>query len=172
MVVTACSGSPAAAGNGAAPNGSLGSYRLIPVASRHLAPQSAGDTLDGQPLGNSLVGRVLVVNFWASWCAPCRAEAGALQAAFHNTRAWPTTFIGVNEKDSRSAARAFAQEHQTPYPSVFDPDGTEAAQWPAATGLPYTFLVDRKGRIALQIIGGTTTAQLTGAIEALADEPG
>jgi thiol-disulfide isomerase/thioredoxin len=113
---------------------------------------------------------VVVVNFWASWCAPCRAESPVLESVSQQTSIHGVTFVGVNEKDSRSAAKTFTRDQGVSYPSVFDPDGSLAANWPSAAGLPYTFILDRNGRIAVRIIGGVTQQQLATTVLQVAGE--
>jgi thiol-disulfide isomerase/thioredoxin len=114
----------------------------------------------------SLRGQVLVVNFWASWCGPCRAEQPALAAvarAYHDRR---VAFIGVNVQDTRAAALAYTREFQVPYPSLFDP-GAQTATRLRAVALPTTFILDRDGVIADQLTGKTTVPILRARLDAL-----
>ncbi|MCM3922662.1 TlpA family protein disulfide reductase [Frankia sp. AiPs1] len=124
---------------------------FVPAADRHEAPKLAGKNLDGAAFDvASLRGKIVVVNFWASWCAPCRAETPGLVQL---SKANPTVaFLGVNEKDP-SGARAFVRDNGVTYPSIVDRLGTLAAGWPVAPGLPSTFVVDANGRIAARFTG-------------------
>ncbi len=117
-----------------------------------------------------LRGDIVVINFWASWCGPCRAESPILEGVLKRTSSHQVAFLGVDEKDSRAAAISFTHDQRVTYPSIFDPDGTLAAGWPAAGGLPYTFILDRNGRIAVRIIGGVAQQQLQSTILKLAAE--
>ncbi len=116
-------------------------------------------------------GRVLVVNFWASWCGPCRAEQPGLTAVARAFRDRGVAFVGVNVQDSRPAARAYAEEFAIPYPSLFDPAAQTATELPAVA-LPTTFVLDRDGVIAYQLTGKTTAPVLTARLEALLAQGG
>jgi thiol-disulfide isomerase/thioredoxin len=111
-------------------------------------------------------GQVLVVNFWASWCGPCRAEQPALAAVARAYRDRRVAFIGVNVQDTRAAALAYTREFQVPYPSLFDPAAQTATRL-RAVALPTTFILDRDGVIADQLTGRTTVPILRARLEAL-----
>ncbi len=111
-------------------------------------------------------GKVLVVNFWASWCGPCRAEQPALAAVARARRSRGVVFIGVNVQDTRAAALAYTREFQVPYPSLFDRSAQTATKL-RAVALPTTFILDRDGIIAYQLTGKTTMAILQARLEAL-----
>ncbi len=111
-------------------------------------------------------GKVLVVNFWASWCGPCRAEQPALAAVARAYRDRRVAFIGVNVQDTRAAAVAYTRELRVPYPSLFDP-GAQTATRLRAVALPTTFILDRGGVIAYQLTGKTTVPILEARLEAL-----
>lgn len=138
-------------------------------ADRSPAPATAGETLDGDQLDlASLRGRVVVVNFWASWCAPCRAETpGLVELAADNP---DVSFVGINEKDNLSGARAFARDFEVTYPSIVDRLGTLAAGWPVAPGLPSTFVLDPEGRIAARFTGGVLPDELVPVLDRLRAE--
>lgn len=116
-------------------------------------------------------GQVLLVNFWASWCGPCRAEQPALSAIARSYRQRGVAVIGVNIQDTRAAALAYAREFAVPYPSLFDPSAKTATRLPAVA-LPTTFVLDRDGVIAYQLTGRTTVAILHAKLEALAARGG
>ncbi|MCK9874771.1 TlpA family protein disulfide reductase [Frankia sp. AgPm24] len=141
----------------------------VSVGNRHAAPRLSGKDLDGKPIDlASLRGKAVVVNFWASWCAPCRAESPGLAKLARQERS--VAFLGVNEKDGTSSAKAFARDFDMPYPSVVDRLGTLAAGWPVAPGLPSTFVLDADGRIAARFTGGVLPEELAPVLTRLQAE--
>lgn len=142
---------------------------FVPPEQRHTAPALAGKDLDGEELTlQSYRGKIVVLNFWASWCPPCRAESPGLATL---SRANPSVaFLGVNEKDSVSSARAFVRDNDMPYPSVVDRLGTLAAGWPVAVGLPSTIVVDAQGRIAARFTGPVLPGDVTPVLTRLQAE--
>ena len=146
---------------------------LLPVDQRPPAPELAGPTLDGERVDvGSMAGDVVVLNFWASWCAPCRAEADNLAAVAERTASDGVSFVGVNVRDEKGNAAAFERQYGVPYPSIHDQPGallTRFRQLVPQTP-PTTLLVDRQGRIAARFIGGITEAELLEPVQALAAE--
>ena len=112
-----------------------------------------------------------MVNFWGSWCAPCRAEADDLEAVYQATKVKDVTFIGVNSRDGRDAAKAFERGRVT-YPSIFDPNGKVALAFDVTQiSTPSTLILDRQGRIAAAMRKATTLRQLQPIVERIAAEP-
>ncbi|MGH7322981.1 MAG: TlpA family protein disulfide reductase [Candidatus Rokuibacteriota bacterium] len=97
-------------------------------------------------------GQVVVVNFWASWCIPCREEAPVLEAAWRAYRDRGVVVVGVNFQDSEAAARAFIKAFGLTFPNGPDPGGRIAIDH-GVYGIPETFIVGRDGRIAYKHIG-------------------
>ena len=115
-------------------------------------------------------GKVVVVNFWGSWCNPCRAEADDLEGTYQATKAKNVAFIGVNSRDDRDAAKAFERGRVT-YPSIYDPNGSVALKFDVTqVSTPATLILDRQGRIAAAIRGATTIGVLKPVVERIAAE--
>lgn len=103
----------------------------------------------------SLRGKVVVVNFWASWCIPCRDEAPVLEATWRRYRDRGTVVVGVNVQDLTDEAQRFLRETKTTFPQVRDRDNTVYRAY-GLTGVPETFFVDRSGRIVRKFPGAVT----------------
>ena len=116
-------------------------------------------------------GKVVVVNFWGSWCNPCRAEADDLERTYQATKAKDVTFVGVNSRDDRDPAKAFERGFGVTYPSIYDRDGSVALKFDVTqVTTPATLILDRQGRIAAGIRGATTIAVLQPVVERIAAE--
>jgi cytochrome c biogenesis protein CcmG, thiol:disulfide interchange protein DsbE len=94
----------------------------------------------------SLRGKAVVVNFWASWCEPCKQEAPLLQQAWEDRRDEGLVVLGVDAQDIGDDARAFARRYGITYPVVHDGPGSSLGHW-GTTGFPETWWVDRHGRL-------------------------
>jgi thiol-disulfide isomerase/thioredoxin len=152
--------------------GGVGS-QLLQVPDRQPAPTIRGETLEGKELDlASLRGQVVVMNFWASWCNPCRAESASLVKVAHDMAGQGVAFVGVNIKDERAAAKRFDEVHAVPYPSLFDQPGILLTRLHALVPQqpPSTLLIDRAGRIAGIFRGGITETELSGPVQSLARE--
>lgn len=138
------------------------------VGHRPLAPAVAGSTIGGRKLSlASYRGDTIVLNFWGSWCAPCRAEAPALGQLARDVAAKGVRFVGVDIRDQPDSAQAFMQTFNVGYPSLNDPGDEIALEFhstvpPAA--IPTTLIIDRSGRIAARIFGASSYAQLQALI--------
>jgi len=135
-----------------------------------LAPDFTLSLFDGGQLTLSeLRGRVVVINFWASWCIPCRDETPILEQTWRRYRDRGVVFIGVAYLDTDKESRAFLEEFNVTYPN--GPDlGTRIADDYRIKGVPETFFIARDGRIAGLEIGPLTEARLVNAIETLLAE--
>jgi cytochrome c biogenesis protein CcmG, thiol:disulfide interchange protein DsbE len=112
-----------------------------------------------------LKGTPVVINKWASWCGPCRAEFPAFQQ-LATERGKEIAFLGVNASDPRDDARAFLAEYPIPFPSYVDPDEKIARDIKAPANYPITLFVDARGKTAFIHQGGYTSAdQLAADVE-------
>jgi cytochrome c biogenesis protein CcmG/thiol:disulfide interchange protein DsbE len=107
---------------------------------------------DGELRLSSLEGKAVVVNFWASWCAPCRDEAPLLEEVWRDNRERGLVMVGVDWKDFRQDARRFAERFDLTFPLVYDGAGDTGDPY-GLTGLPETFVVDRDGRVVEAFVG-------------------
>jgi cytochrome c biogenesis protein CcmG/thiol:disulfide interchange protein DsbE len=98
-------------------------------------------------------GRVVALNFWASWCLPCRDEAPLLERTWQENRAKGLVVLGVDANDASGDARAFVRKHGLSYPMVHDGSGATLGHW-GVPGLPTTFVIDRRGRVVAKVLGG------------------
>ncbi|GII81327.1 hypothetical protein Sru01_63090 [Sphaerisporangium rufum] len=151
-----------------------GSMRLFPAAERRPAPEVRGETLEGAATDLARHrGEVVVLNFWASWCAPCRSEAPVLKDVAARTANRGVRFIGVDFKDDRAQALAFQRTQQPGYPSIYDQPGKVALAFrglvnPAA--IPSTLVIDRQGRVAARALGEVRFQQLMDTVTKVGDE--
>ncbi len=166
LLLTSCGGGSTTgtrsyvAGNGA--------VTFIKVQDRQPAPSIEGATLSGGNVHLD-VGRVIVFNVWASWCAPCRAEAPALASL---SKSFPDVdFIGVLTRDNIANATAFVRRFSIPYPTLVDDSiliGFRNSL--VANAIPSTVIIDRKGKVAARISGEITVASLTDLINRVSAE--
>jgi len=145
-----------------------GAVTFIDAQHRQAAPTMSGATLDGGTF-HLAANHMAVVNVWASWCAPCRAEAPALAAL---SKTYPNvSFVGVLTRDSVPTARAFVRRFAIPYPTLIDDSilmGFHNSL--VANAIPTTVLIDKKGRVAARISGELTVASLTDLINRVSAE--
>jgi cytochrome c biogenesis protein CcmG, thiol:disulfide interchange protein DsbE len=106
----------------------------------------------------SLRGKPVVLNFWASWCVPCKGEAAMLEQAWNQYRSKGVVFVGVDYHDVTSDARTFLSHHGVTYPTVQDGSGMTGDRY-GLTGVPETYFIDRQGRLVGSHIIGTITNQ-------------
>jgi thiol-disulfide isomerase/thioredoxin len=161
--VTALVALAGAGGTGLGPEAGTGqvervssSVAVVPEAERRPLPAFAGRTLDDRAIDlASLRGRPLVLNFWASWCGPCRAEQEGLELANKALAAKDVRMVGVNIRDDPGSAASYLEEFQVGYPSLYDRPAVLSARLGALgpPAPPYTLVVDARGRVAARVFG-------------------
>jgi len=119
------------------------------------APAFTLDRLDreGQLSVADLKGKAVVVNFWASWCVPCRDEAPVLQTTYERYRDQGLVVLGIDVNDFHQDARRFMKRYGLTYPVVYDGKGSTVGKW-GVRGFPETFFVDRAGKLVGERIEG------------------
>ncbi|WP_026120315.1 TlpA family protein disulfide reductase [Nocardiopsis potens] len=151
-----------------------GSSTVFEAGDRTQAPDVSGKTLDGEEVALAdYEGGVLVVNFWASWCGPCRSETPVLNEVYSDFKDQGVEFLGVNIKDDETAALAFEKKQKVAYPSLYDQPGEVAQAFRDTVppqAIPSTLVIDRDGAIAARVIGETDYDQLTGLVEPVVAE--
>jgi thiol-disulfide isomerase/thioredoxin len=159
--LAACGGG-ATAQDSAVGNGSSfvsGSYSttVFGQSSRPAAPKVTGTLLTGSRFELSADrGAVVVMNFWGSWCTPCREEAPVLAALARRFSPAGVRFMGVDIRDDPASAEAFMRTFRVAYPSLNDPNDQVALDFSGTvppSGIPTTLVIDRSGRIAARIVG-------------------
>jgi thiol-disulfide isomerase/thioredoxin len=160
---------PGSSGSGGSGGGLAVGATFFPAGHRPVPPEVSGHTLTGAPLRlpGGYRGRVVVLNFWASWCVPCRAEGPVLARLWRAYQPGSVQFASIDVSDARAQAQAFERRFGIGYPSLFDP----SAQAELAFGriippaIPDTLVIDRNGDIAGRIIGRETYAGLKRLID-------
>jgi peroxiredoxin len=169
LLISGCSSDQAGAAADAGFVAGDGSIVVLDPGQRASAPAVTGVTLDGQSFDlTSLRGEVVVLNVWASWCAPCRSEAPTLQGLWSELKDDGVRFIGLDTRDSPAAAQAFIERFGITYPNVVDEDGRIQLLFrdtlpPQA--IPSTVVIDEQGRVAARMLGEVSEASLRGVID-------
>lgn len=152
-----------------------GSTVVLAPDQRVAGPVVAGTTLTGQPWTSAdYPGQVGVVNVWASWCAPCRAEAPVLESTYVARSPQGVWFVGLDTRDSAAAAQGFVDRYGITYPNIVDPDGQIQLGFRDTLppqSIPSTVFIDKQGRVAARILGGVDEARLNGILDQLLAEP-
>lgn len=179
LAVAGCDGGAIGADNPASSGQSFvgHSYEstFYPTGDRPLAPAVSGITVTGQHLSLSQYrGDTIVLNFWGSWCAPCRAEAPALGQLARQLKPDGVRFVGVDIRDEPDSALAYMQQFNIGYPSLNDPNDEIALDFRSTVppaDIPTTLVIDRDGRIADRIFGACSYAELKSVIDQVTGRP-
>ncbi|MFB6271752.1 MAG: TlpA disulfide reductase family protein [Salinibacter sp.] len=155
LLVTACGGNEGSDPSTASDTTS--SVRLGKV--QDVGPKPVPDltlkTMDGEKITlTEQKGRALIINFWATWCAPCRKEIPDLKALHSELKSKGLTVIGVAlDRQGREVVAPFVKKHSINYPIVIDTEGTVEAAFGPIPGLPTTFIVTPDGQVSKRVIG-------------------
>ncbi|MEU4212802.1 TlpA disulfide reductase family protein [Streptomyces sp. NPDC026206] len=179
LTLSACGSGNTSGGGGQTQfvQGSGGVDVVKDKAGRQSAPDLSGKSLDGKDLdvAKDHKGKIVVLNVWGSWCAPCRAEAKNLVAVANDYKAKGVEFVGLNTRDPDPApALAFEKEFKVPYPSLYDSSGKLLLRFPKGSlnpqAIPSTVFIDRDGRIAARAIKPLGEDELREALDPLVAE--
>jgi peroxiredoxin len=147
---------------------------VIPPDERAQAPAFSGTLLDGAKFSSStLAGDVAVLNFWGSWCAPCRVETPEFQQVYADVKDDGVQFLGLNVKEtSEQFATAFVDRFGIEFPSLYDPRGEVALAFRGypANAIPSTIVLDPDGRVAAVYTGTVSPADLRTVIDRIRGE--
>jgi thiol-disulfide isomerase/thioredoxin len=171
LLLAACGGGGDAGGQGAAGQGAAGGGGSGASSPPRLgsAPLLSRTPTQFQADLRALKGRVVVVNFWAEWCGPCKAEMPALEQVSREYAAKPVTFVGVDSSDVRDSASKLLTDLKVTYPTVYDKAGINggiATSWSVAS-LPQTWFVARDGTRSGRIPRPLSVAELRSRIDQL-----
>jgi thiol-disulfide isomerase/thioredoxin len=163
-LLTACS---SASSNNTAFVSGDGSTTVLPVDERGPALSLSGTTLECELLSvDQFIGKNVVINVWASWCAPCRQEAPELKAFYIENP--DVQLLGINTRDNDPAARAFEKFFGITYPSIVDPDGSKQLVFRDSlpmSAIPTTIVLDKSGRVSARILGAVTRSLLVQVVD-------
>ncbi|MFB3819718.1 MAG: TlpA disulfide reductase family protein [Candidatus Methylomirabilales bacterium] len=144
---------PAGAADAAGVEGLAARMGILEPQERVEPPDVVGPALDGKTIGLSdFHGRVVFLNFWATWCVPCRVEMPAMERLYQEFKGQGFVILAVNVQEGEAAVRAFVEELKLTFAIVLDPEGRAARAY-QVRGLPATYLIGRKQTIAGRAMG-------------------
>lgn len=168
LLLSACGGAGVSSSNDQAFVSGDGTVTVLAQDSRKLAPLITGKTLDGSTF--TADSGVRLVNLWASWCAPCRAEAPTL-ARLAKEYQGRVQFVGMLTRDNVASATAFAEKFGLTYPTITDESLIlDFAGTLAPNAIPTTLVIDRQGRVAARLSGEVTDSSLSAVLDDILDE--
>jgi peroxiredoxin len=176
LLLSACTGSDAVDQTGVQHykfEGATPIGKLYPASKRQPAADFDGKLVNGGSFQlASTRGKVVVLNFWGSWCGPCKTELPQFDLLYRKVKAKGVDFVGINTKDPKDNARAFIRNNDISFPNVYDEPGEVAVRLGnlPAVSLPFTVLVDQAGKVAAVYIARLSFNDLQGSIDKLLAE--
>ena len=141
------------------PNGTESAARAVAGRINFPAPDFTLNTIDGKKIAwSDLRGKVVIVNFWATWCPPCRAEVGDLQAAYQSHQN-DFVLLAINNQEENTDVQSFVDQFQVTFPILMDRTGLTATQY-NVIALPTSFIIDREGIVRAVNVGGMDRAYI------------
>jgi thiol-disulfide isomerase/thioredoxin len=136
-----------------------------PPAADFTIPLAAGGTWNIQELS----GKVVFLNFWASWCGPCEDEMPSMERLYQKFKAQGLEMLAINYKDKPEVVRDFMKEHKLSFPAGLDASGKITTRLYGVSAFPTTYIIDRRGQIVARIIGGIEwdTPEIIAAVDVL-----
>ncbi|CAN5122321.1 TlpA disulfide reductase family protein [soil metagenome] len=175
VLVSGCAGAGSTSDSEGGFLSSNGAITVVEPAKRKPAPELSGIDLDGNPVSSlTFKGKVLIVNIWGSWCAPCRAEAPDLIRSSNELKPSGVEFLGIAIRESATSSRAFSDRLKVPYPSISDPSGKLLLGFRRnlpAIAIPTTYVIDREGRVGARILNKVTSKTLASIISEVEGTP-
>jgi len=177
-IVTGCSGHDAIARGGmfdfVSPGGKVDIFYDPPGSRGSIGDLTGPDLLSDKPIhASDYNGKILVINVWGSWCAPCRTETPELEKVFTATQPLGVQFLGIDVRDDRQAAQDFVTDRRVTYPSIFDPSMRSmivlGSHYPNSV-VPTTMVLDRHHAVAAVFLRALLADDLTPLIRRLATE--
>jgi thiol-disulfide isomerase/thioredoxin len=177
-VAAGCGGQKAAAPGGAfdfvSPGGAVDIFYDPPGSRGAMGDLAGPDLLTDKPIhASDYTGKIIVINVWGSWCAPCRTETPELETVSVATQSLGVQFIGIDVRDGRQAAQDFVSDRHVTYPSIFDPSMRSmivlGSHYPTSV-VPTTMALDRHHRVAAVFLRALLAGDLTPLIRRLATE--
>jgi thiol-disulfide isomerase/thioredoxin len=178
-IVAGCGGHDAVAQGGTfdfvSPGGKVDIAYDPPSSRGTIGDLTGPDLLSDKPIhASDYNGKILVINVWGSWCAPCRTETPELEKVFTATQPLGVQFIGIDVRDDRQAAQDFVTDRHVTYPSIFDPSMRSmivlGSHYPTSV-VPTTMVLDRHHHVAAVFLRALLADDLTPLIRRLATEP-
>ena len=176
LMLSACPGSDAVDQSGGGTfefGGATSLGDLYPRSERKPAEDFRAKLIDGGTFAlSSTRGKVVVLNYWASWCIPCKTETPQFDLLYRKIKSKGVDFVGIDTKDAKDSALTFIRNNDISYPIVYDEPGETAVRLGnlPTVSLPFTVLIDKQGRVAAVYVQRITTKDLTAALTKLLAE--